>query len=111
MLLPRGWFVSQFLYFWWKLILLAVMLPLGAFFTASRNSICMRREPFCIHCGYDLTSLPDDYNCPECGEHYTHRLIDEYRRDPKWFIERYNRRGEIPRADVPFQAGAIRRTK
>ncbi|MCG3138559.1 MAG: hypothetical protein HJJLKODD_02424 [Phycisphaerae bacterium] len=25
---------------------------------------------FCLHCGYDLSSLPDEHHCPECGEKY-----------------------------------------
>jgi hypothetical protein len=74
-----------------------------------RRAARARREPFCIHCGYNLSGLPDDYRCPECGRPYTWRLIEEYRRDPQWFIERWKLHRELPRADVPFDAGPVRR--
>lgn len=108
-LLPRMFFLSQLIFVWWKLLLFTVALPVGAFITAAKGSVRMRKEPFCIHCGYDLTNLPDNHNCPECGEHYSFRVIDEYRRDPHWFIERYKLRGDTPAADTPFLAGSIRR--
>jgi len=48
-----------------------------------------RREPFCVHCGYSLLGLPDHHRCPECGRPYSFELIDEYRKDPAWFVERW----------------------
>src|SRR5947208_142241 len=109
--LPRQLLFSQLIYVWWKILLIAVALPIGAFINAAKNIVRIRTEPFCIHCGYDLTNLPDNYICPECGEQYSHRVIEEYRRDPHWFIERYKKRGEIPAVDVPFAAGAVTRKK
>jgi hypothetical protein len=70
-----------------------------------------RKEPFCIFCGYNLTGLPDNYRCPECGRPYTWAMIDEYRRDPQWFIERWKARRELPAAAKPFEAGPVRRRK
>ena len=94
-----------------KLLLIAVALPIGAFIKTARHSLRMRSEPFCIHCGYELTNLPDNYTCPECGETYTHRVIEEYRRDPDWFIQRYKSRGTLPTGDVPFEARKSTRKK
>jgi hypothetical protein len=50
-----------------------------------------RAEPFCIHCGYDLTGLVDGGKCPECGKLFSQALIDEYRRDRMKFIETHSR--------------------
>jgi hypothetical protein len=69
-----------------------------------RRAVHARREPFCIYCGYNLTGLPDNYRCPECGRPYTWKLIAEYRRDPQWFIERYRAHHRLPAAEQPFAA-------
>jgi hypothetical protein len=39
------------------------------------------------------------------------KLIDEYRRDPHWFIQRYKHHKINPTADEPFSAGPVRRKK
>ena len=101
----------QFMIVWWKLAVIAVVLPTGYAINTAKHIIRSRKEPFCIHCGYDLTGLPDNHTCPECGESYEFRIIEEYRRDPDWFIQRYQKHGEIPRADVPFQARRSTRKK
>jgi hypothetical protein len=98
----------QFIVYWWKLVVIAVVLPTGLAINAAKNIIARRKEPFCIHCGYDLTGLPDHHNCPECGRPFSIAIINEYRRDPHWFIERYKKHQDIPRADIPFQAGPVR---
>jgi hypothetical protein len=103
-LVPIQVWLTQIVFVYWKLLLIAVVLPCIVFVNTAKHIIRKRTEPFCIHCGYDLTSLPDNYICPECGERFSHRVIDEYRRDPHWFIERYKRQGEIPMRDVPFEA-------
>ncbi|TWT46136.1 hypothetical protein RAS1_25840 [Phycisphaerae bacterium RAS1] len=73
----------------------------------ARRAVRARREPFCIHCGYNLSGLPDDYRCPECGEPYTWRVIAEYRRDPQWFVERYSASHHLPSPTAPaLDAGA-----
>jgi predicted RNA-binding Zn-ribbon protein involved in translation (DUF1610 family) len=101
---PQWW---QLIIAWWKLVVIAVALPLGIAVRAVKTAIRNRREPFCIHCGYDLTGLQDNHTCPECGQGYSFRVIDEYRRDPHWFIERYKSHGNIPQRDVPFPAGPV----
>lgn len=73
-----------------------------------RLSIQARREPFCVFCGYCLVGLPDHYRCPECGRPYSWQQIDEYRRDPQWFIARWKARQELPPADPPVDTGPAR---
>ena len=88
-----------------KLLLLVIAITASLAGIAIRAAAKARAEPFCIHCGYDLTGLPDDYRCPECGRPYTWRAIDEYRRDPQWFIERYYLLKRLPPPAAPFAAG------
>lgn len=101
----------QFLLASWKLLIPAIGLPLGFAIGAAKHAIRNRKEPFCIHCGYDLTGLPDGHRCPECGRPFSLRLIDEYRKDPHWFIDRYRNYRDLPDRDVPFEAGKVLRKK
>jgi len=87
-----------------KLLLLSVGGAIGMAGTAIRAVVRQRKEPFCIHCGYTLLGLPDHHICPECGRPYSLRLIDEYRRDPHWFVQRYKAHRILPNADEPFLA-------
>lgn len=45
-------------------------------------------HPSCLECGYDLTGLPDEYRCPECGA--TYRFDTNYEWRPgllgKWIL-------------------------
>jgi hypothetical protein len=100
-------FLLQLLFGWWKLWVLAVAIPMVAAVNAAKNAIRSRRDPFCIHCGYGLTGLPPEHVCPECGSAYTQQLIEEYRRDPHWFIRRYEITKDLPRRDAPFEAGPV----
>lgn len=74
-----------------------------------RRAARARREPFCIHCGYNLSGLPDHHRCPECGAAYSWKVIAEYRRDPQWFIERHAAARDLPAAPQPLEAGRIGR--
>lgn len=73
-----------------------------------QKGIQARRDPFCIFCGYCLIGLPDNHRCPECGRPYTWQQIDDYRRDPQWFIERWKARQTLPPADPPVDTGPVR---
>lgn len=96
----------------WKLIIILVALPLAAFGKAARNVVKNRRDQFCIHCGYSLSGLPDNHRCPECGQPYRWQLIDEYRRDPAFFVQRQKAARTLPPPDhAPFAAGAVRRRR
>jgi hypothetical protein len=110
-LLPGHLWITQFLFVFWKLLLIAIVLPTGYALKLAKNALQARKEPFCIHCGYDLSGLQDDHACPECGEPYKFSMIEEYRRDPSWFIQRYNRRFEMAAVHQPFLARKAMRKK
>jgi hypothetical protein len=96
----------------WKFMVIAVALTVGAFARAASNVIRSRKDHFCIHCGYSLEGLPDGHRCPECGEPYLWRLIDEYRRDPAFFVQRHKALRTLPPPDhAPFNAGARHRKR
>jgi hypothetical protein len=97
--------------FGYKLITVVAGVTAWLFSHVVRQAAQGRKEPFCIFCGYNLTGLPDNYRCPECGRPYTWAMIAEYRRDPQWFIERWNARRQLPGAPEPFDAGPVRRKK
>lgn len=93
----------------WKLLIFAIAIPMVAFTKAARNVVHDRQDPFCIHCGYSLLGLPDRHRCPECGQPYLHAVIEEYRRDPAFFLQRCQALRGV-RADYePFAAGPVRR--
>jgi hypothetical protein len=101
--------IIQIVFAWWKLLLFAIAIPTGVAINAAQHAIRNRRDPFCIHCGYSLTGLPDGHTCPECGSAFNLRVIEEYRRDPNWFIQRHRHATTmLPRADVPFDAGSVK---
>jgi hypothetical protein len=108
-----GWpsIFSPFVILEVKLLVFVVAIALSLAGYVIRRAARARREPFCIFCGYNLSGLPNDYRCPECGRPYTWRLIGEYRRDPQWFIERYRAHRRLPQADQPFEAGPVRRRR
>jgi hypothetical protein len=86
-----------------KLLGLLIAAAVSLIGCAIRRAVQARKEPFCIFCGYNLTGLPDGYRCPECGRAYTWAQIEEYRRDPQWFIERWNARQCLPAPDTKVE--------
>lgn len=96
---------------WVKLLLTLFGLVAVSFGAVVKRAARARKEPFCIHCGYNLTGLPDHHRCPECGRPYEWRIIDEYRRDPDSFIQRYEALRRLPTAAKPFEAGTQRRPR
>jgi hypothetical protein len=79
-----------------KAIIIAVALPVAQIAWAVRAGAAARKEPFCIHCGQCLTGLPAIHICPECGRPYDLAVLNDYRRDPAWFIQRWRARRDIP---------------
>jgi hypothetical protein len=86
------------------LSLSGLMIKAGAFAIAGmislwvylrRGAVRLRKDPFCIHCGYSLVGLADGGICPECGRRYSFRVAQEYKRDPHWFMERYRNRAHV----------------
>ena len=88
-----------------KLAIFAIALPIVLAGAVIKDAISGKNHPFCIHCGYDLTNLPDFHNCPECGRFYSLALNAEYRRDPHWFIERCRLHKDLPQMPAGFAAG------
>ncbi len=101
----------RFMIVGWKVVAFLVALPMVMVGKAWKSALAGRKEPFCIHCGYGLTGLPDGHNCPECGRRFSLAVAEEYRRDPTWFIERYRMHKSAPVTVVPFEAGPVRRKK
>jgi hypothetical protein len=93
-----------------KLLVVLLAIPVLVLLEMWRKIISTREEAFCIHCGYLLQGLPDHHRCPECGRAYSFAVINEYRRDPHWFKQRYKMLGRLPEADEPFHAGSGRTT-
>jgi hypothetical protein len=102
-----AWSTALPAFFWLgpKIIIMILALPVTTLAIAFRTAIQRRKEPFCIHCGYGLSGLPDHHRCPECGRPFTLAMIDEYRRDPHWFIRRWRVQHVLPPADAPFSTG------
>jgi len=94
-----------------KLLMLSAAIAFALAGYVYKRAVRARSEPFCIFCGYNLTDLPDHYRCPECGSPYSLALIAEYRRDPRWFIERYNASKRLPHPDEVFAAGPVKRRR
>jgi hypothetical protein len=83
-----------------KIITVSLAIPIALMGYAIRAAVRMRKEPFCIHCGYGLVGLPPVHVCPECGRPYDLGLVEDYRRDPHWFIHRWRMQRELPPPDV-----------
>ena len=67
-----------------KLLVLTLLLPVLAWDHYRQRAIRARPDPFCPHCGWTLTGLPQEGRCPECGEPYRAAVVEMYRRDPQW---------------------------
>jgi hypothetical protein len=94
-----------------KFTTLAIAIPIALSGWAIGAAVRARKDPFCIHCGQCLLGLPAIYTCPECGRPYDLALVDDYRRDPKWFIQRWRMRHDLPPRDahISVPANAPRR--
>lgn len=111
LLVPLALVLPFMVFLIWKLLVVAVALPMGALARSARHALRLRTEPFCIHCGYGLTGLPEGHRCPECGVAFSLFEMEEYRRDPHWFIRRRKLVKELPPRDPVFHAGPGRRSR
>lgn len=57
----------------------------------ARSTSPIARQPLCEACGYDLTTMPLESRCPECGETVGASLGAEARPGPPWVDPRLNR--------------------
>ena len=78
---------------WWSLLaplvlLLALLLMSGAGRKRDAREIMQARYRACLRCRYDLSALPPEGECPECGGSYTHAHSE---RSWRWT---YQREGE-----------------
>jgi hypothetical protein len=94
-----------------KFTTLAIAVPIALSGWAIGAAVKARKDPFCIHCGQCLLGLPATYICPECGRPYDLQMLDDYRRNPQWFIQRWRMRHNLPPRDahVSVPATAPRR--
>ncbi len=81
--------VGCFAVIFFKVVLLGAAAFIAARSKAIQRTMAARREPFCIHCGYSLGGLADHGTCPECGMAYSFNIVRDFRRDPDWFIKRF----------------------
>jgi hypothetical protein len=100
-------YINFFIIIGFKAIIFLVAAPIAVLASMMRSAVQMRKDPFCIHCGYGLEGLPDHYKCPECGRNYSLALVHEYRRNPHWFIERAKSARSLPVTHAPFAAGPV----
>jgi hypothetical protein len=56
---------------------------------AEALGIGARRDPFCIFCGYSVFGIDAGVRCPECGRPCSAWMSLEYRKDPRFFRERF----------------------
>jgi len=112
LLLPRWIRVrGSWIFIFGRYAIMFVALPFVVVGYAISKAVYGRKDPFCIHCGYDLSGLPDHHHCPECGLPYNWATIEEYRRDPKWFIHRWRELKNHPEMYGGFEAGSVRSPK
>lgn len=72
-------------------IIILTMIAIGWFFWAALRTIgagrpfhALEHEPQCESCGYNLTSMPGDALCPECGTLVADSLPADHRTGPQW---------------------------
>ena len=83
-----------------KILLLALVIPAVTWDHLRHNVIRARLDPFCIHCGWTLTGLPQEGRCPECGRAYRMKVVEMFRRDPQWVMAYWRLSGKPPSAEV-----------
>ncbi len=69
-----------------------------------RHAVAGRKDMFCIHCGYSVHGLGERGQCPECGRFFNVSMINEYRKDPHFFVQRHKALKNA-RPSVIFRAG------
>ncbi|GMV25608.1 MAG: hypothetical protein AMXMBFR58_16390 [Phycisphaerae bacterium] len=100
----RGGLLAQSIGWTYKLWILAVGVVITIVVRSVRRGVQVRKDLFCIHCGYSLDGLAESGSCPECGRPYLLSVAREYKKDPGFFVTRYKASRKVPEHTV-FAAG------
>lgn len=87
-----------------KLLLFSIGVCISTVIWAMKNVTKARKDYFCIHCGYTVDGLADKGTCPECGRGFSRGMIEEYKKDPHFFVDRWRAVKTAPKFK-PFAAG------
>lgn len=88
-----------------QLIAFAFAAAFSTVLWALKRAVKWRKDSFCIHCGYSLDGHEEDGTCPECGRGFSRATINEYRKDPHFFVDRWRALKDAPKG-VVFAAGS-----
>ncbi len=90
-----------------KLALLLIGAGISLIGYVTRRLVRLRRDLFCIHCGYTVEGLEPIGRCPECGRWYHAAVIEEYKKDHRFFQARYRAIRRLPPRPGAIMAGPV----
>jgi hypothetical protein len=99
-----GRFSLQFLGGEIKFMIMAIGASISIVLYAMKRAVNVRKDDFCIHCGYCVHGLGTSGQCPECGRHFNLAIIGEYKKDPHFFVDRWRALQDAPKG-FAFPAG------
>jgi len=78
-------FLLRYFHLWTGYIALVLSFAAVAVLQSRRWRFFRSAAPLCTYCGYNLTGLPDEHRCPECGEAFSLADCFAYQKDPVGF--------------------------